>query len=325
MYRFLASMSMAFILSIGGVTGAISQDYPEKPINVIIPFSAGGGTDIAARAVLERMSHKLGHPFIIDNRPGAGTTLGTHLLQAANPDGYTIGFVDPAFAINPSLRESLPYDSVKDFTPISLATTNSLVLVVPSDRPWKTIDDFVAAVKADPESINFASASIGSAGHLAAEQLWSVIGRGAVHIPYGGAGQALTDLVGGQVDLLMIGANSSLGHIQSGRIRALALTGAERSKILPDVPTFIEAGLPEVSAQTYAGMIAPAGVPEAVVNTLHSALKEALSDPEVQARLDSLGLDPSGISPDEFADFLTEEMERWRQVIEAAGIERQAL
>lgn len=301
---------------------ATAQDYPSQPIKVIVPYAAGGGTDIAARIVTEQVAADLNHTFVVDNRPGGGTVIGTQAIATAKPDGYTIGFVDPAFTINPTLVKKLPYDTTKDFIPVILATTSSTVLAINGKASHKDVAAFTAYLKANPTKANFASPGRGSAGHLAAEQFKMAIAAEIAHVPYRGGAPALQDLLAGQVDFLFVGPNSLLSLIGSGQVRALAITG-KRSPLLPEVPTFAEAGLPQVDAHTFAGLLAPAGTPAAVVAKLQTAYDKAIKSPRVQQRLAELALNPIGGESKMFADYIANDIDRWRKVISAAKIEPQ--
>jgi tripartite-type tricarboxylate transporter receptor subunit TctC len=312
----IASVLVALFL----VPPAIAQDYPSQPVKVIVPYAAGGGTDIAARIVTEQVAADLNQSFVVDNRPGGGTVIGTQAIATAKPDGYTIGFVDPAFTINPTLVKKLPYDTEKDFIPVILVTTSSTVLAINGKAPHKDVAGFSAYLKSNPAKANFASPGRGSAGHLAAEQFKIAIAAEIAHVPYRGGAPALQDLLAGQVDFLFVGPNSLLSLIGSGQIRALAITG-QRSPLLPDVPTFSEAGLPQVDAHTFAGLLAPAGTPSAIVAKLQAAYDKAIKSPRVRQRLAELALNPIGGDSKIFADYIANDVERWRKVITAAKIE----
>ncbi len=300
--------------------GARASDYPSQPIKVIIPYAAGGGTDIAVRIVAEQAGIELKQSLVIDNRAGGGTVIGTSAVAQAKPDGYTVGFVDPAFTINPVLVKKLPYDTQKDFIPVILATTSSTALAVNAKSPHKTLKDFIAYIKANPGKVNFASPGRGSAGHLAAEQFKLAIGGEMAHVAYRGGAPALQDLLAGQVDMLFVAPNSLLQLIASGQLRPLAIT-VVRSSLLPDLPTFAEFGLPQVDVQTFAGMLAPAGTPPEIVAKLRSAFDTSIKHPNTRKRLADLGLNPVGGSSQDFAAYIARDMERWRKVVKAAKLE----
>jgi tripartite-type tricarboxylate transporter receptor subunit TctC len=319
MHLMAAAVSLAAFAAIGIAAAA---DYPTRPITVIVPYGAGGGTDTAARLVAEEASREIGQRFVIDNRSGGGTIIGTQQIARAAPDGYTLGIVDPAFAINPSLYMSLPFDTKKDFAAVSLLTTSPLVLVVPAQVPAKTLAEFVAYVKQTKGGLNFGSPGIGSAGHLGAEQFRRAAGLDIMHIPYRGGAPAMQDLLTNRVSMMMLSTNSVIAHIQAGTLRALALTGDKQDKLLPDVPTFAQAGYPAVTTQTFAALIAPAGTPKEILDVLQRAFSKAAHAPEIQPRMDELGLVPVGGTSAGLATYFDKIMGEFKQVIDESHIER---
>jgi tripartite-type tricarboxylate transporter receptor subunit TctC len=313
-YR-LASSVIAILLT--GTTGA--QDFPNKPVRIIIPYAAGGGSDITTRIVQAKAMELLGQSLIVDNRAGGGTLIGTRMTQAAPADGYTIGVMDPAFIINPSLVKSAGYDALKDFTPVTLITATPLILVSPPSFPPKTVQELVDHVKANAGRINYGSPGDGSAGHLAMEQFRSFFGLKMAHIPYKGAGPAVTAVVAAEVPMLIAGSGG-VPFIQDGRLRGLAATSTKRLPAIPNVPTFAELGFPQINVQTFAGVVAPAGTPPAVIRKLHAAFAGATNTPEVKARLEQLNQFPVGNTPEEFGVFLRDNPARLVKVVHDSNI-----
>jgi hypothetical protein len=313
-YR-LASSVIAILLT--GTTGA--QDFPNKPVRIIIPYAAGGGSDITTRIVQAKAMELLGQSLIVDNRAGGGTLIGTRMTQAAPADGYTIGVMDPAFIINPSLVKSAGYDALKDFTPVTLITATPLILVSPPSFPPKTVQELVDHVKANAGRINYGSPGDGSAGHLAMEQFRSFFGLKMAHIPSQGAGPAVTAVVAAEVPMLIAGSGG-VPFIQDGRLRGLAATSTKRLPAIPNVPTFAELGFPQINVQTFAGVVAPAGTPPAVIRKLHAAFAGATNTPEVKARLEQLNQFPVGNTPEEFGAFLRDNTARLVKVVQDSNI-----
>jgi tripartite-type tricarboxylate transporter receptor subunit TctC len=298
---------------------AAAQEFPHKPIRVVIPYAAGGGSDITMRIVQARAMELLGQSLIVDNRPGGGTLIGTRMVQQAPADGYTIGIMDPAFIINPTLVKSAGYDALKDFAPVTLITATPLILVTPASFPPKTVQELVDHVKANPGKVNFGSPGDGSAGHLAIEQFRSYFGLKMTHIPYKGAGPAVTAVVAGEVPMLIAGSGG-VPFIQDGRLRGLAATSTRRLPSIPNVPTFAELGFPQINVQTFASVVAPAGTPPAALRRLNAAFAGATQSPEVKARLEQLNQFPVGNTQAEFSVFLRDTAERLVKVVREANI-----
>ncbi len=298
---------------------ATGQDFPSRPIRIIIPYAAGGGSDITTRIVQAKAMELLGQLLIIDNRAGGGTLIGTRMVQSATPDGYTLGIMDPAFIINPTLVRDARYDALKDFTPVTLITATPLILVVPPVFPAKTVQELVDHVKSHPGKINFGSPGDGSAGHLAIEQFRSFFGLKMMHIAYKGAGPAVIAVVANEIPMLIAGSGA-VPFIQDGRLRGLAATSAKRLPSIPNVPTFAELGFPQVNVQTFAGLVAPAGTPDPVIRRLNKAFATATQTPEVKARLEQLNQFPAGNTPEEFRTFLQDNMTRLVKVVREANI-----
>ncbi len=304
----------------GAALDARAADWPARAIRVVVPVPPGGGTDILSRTLQPHLSQSLGQPVVVENKPGAGSTLGTEHVVESDPDGYTFLVVDTAIAVNPFLYKKLPYDTVKDLQPVSLIATAPVILVVHPKVPAKSVKELIDLAKAKPGQLNFASGGNGASTHLAVELLKSVAGIDMVHVPYKGTGPAVTDLVGGHVNLLMGGISSARSHVEAGRLRALAVTGDARSSAMPDVPTFKELGYPGVSASSYWGMFAPAGTPKPIVDRMSQAVAKALKIPDVATRLEGLGYVVIGGSPEAYAENLRSEMAKWGPVVKRAGI-----
>jgi tripartite-type tricarboxylate transporter receptor subunit TctC len=304
------------------LTGFASPDYPNRPVKLIVPFTPGGSTDIVARHIADKLRESMGQPFVIENKPGAGGTIGIDLVAKSAPDGYTIGFVPGAHAINASLYKSLPYDTLRDFTPvIHIANVASMVVVHPS-VPAKNITDLIRMAKEKPGSVSFASAGAGTVTHMTGELFKIKSHVNLMHVPYKGSSQALRDLLGGQVQVMFANFPGTLQHVQAGKLRALAVNGAKRSPLLPDVPTVAESGVPGYEANTWFGVLAPAGTPKAIVTRLNQEIAKAVRSADIQAFLAAEGGEATAGTPEEFAAFLRADVQRWAEVVKAAGAER---
>ena len=299
---------------------SVAQAYPSKPIRVVVPFPAGGGTDIIAREITGRLSANTGWAIVIDNRPGSGGNLGIDAVAKAAPDGYTIGLGQSAnLAINPTLYPKLPYDPVKDLAPIGLVASAGLVWVVPANSPLKNLGDLLATAKAKPGVLNFATSGNGTVAHLSAEVLQKQANIKMTHVPYKGAAQAVTDVIGGQVQLYVSSVPTLIAHIRGGKLRALAVTSAKRVDDLPDVPTVAEGGVKGFDAVTWFGFVAPAATPKEVVARLHSEITKAIQAPDVRKKLDEQGADVMGGTPEQFGRLIQSEIARWAPVIKESG------
>ncbi|HYL26153.1 MAG TPA: tripartite tricarboxylate transporter substrate binding protein [Burkholderiales bacterium] len=300
---------------------AHAQPYPAKPIHLIVPFPPGGGNDTVARAIAQQVGPDLGQPVVIDNRPGAGGSVGAELAAKAPPDGYTLFLAGVgSHVVNPNLHARLPYDPVKDFAPITLLASAPSVLVVNPAVPARTVAEFTAYARAHPGMLNYASNGNGSAAQLAAAMYESMANVRMVHVPYKGIAPALTDLLSGEVQLMFGTVVALVPHIQAGKLRALAVTSRSRSALLPDVPTLAESGVPEYEAGSWYGVMAPAGTPREIVDRLHDAIVSALREPEVSKRLAAEGAIVIGSTPEEFGAHLKAELARVGKVVRAAGI-----
>ena len=299
---------------------AFAQGYPAKPIHLIVPFPPGGPTDIVGRLVGQKLSEGLRQPVIVENRAGAGGTVGSTAAAKAPADGYTLLYGSTStLAIAPALYRDLAYDPRSAFAPISLVSRGAIIAAVNAQVPARTLQEFIALAKKTPGKLSYASAGSGTPPHLAAELFKSVAGVDLLHVPYKGGAPAINDLVGGQVQAIFEGEVVLLPHIKSGRVRALAITGTKRTPELPDVPTFAEAGLPQYDAYFWSGLVAPAGTPPAVVEKLNSVLVQALNAPDAREALKHQGLEAAGTTPQQFAAFISREVERWGEVVKASG------
>jgi tripartite-type tricarboxylate transporter receptor subunit TctC len=300
---------------------AAAQDYPAKPIKLIVPFPAGGPNDIIARIVGQRMSELTKQPVVIDNRGGASGALGTDAVAKAAPDGYTIGIVNlGALAINQSM-EKVPYETLKDLAPVTLVVTVPEMLVVASNVPAKNMSELVALAKAEPGKLNFASTGPGSLPHLAGELLKLTAGIDIAHVPYRGAAPAINDLLGQQVQMTFLDLPAILPHIRSGTLKPIALGTDARAPTAPDVPTTFELGMPALRIENWYGMVAPAATPPAIVAALNKITTTALADPNVREKLAEQGLTAVGNSPEQFRDYIAVETAKWAKVIKDAGVQ----
>jgi len=308
-------------LGLAAATGAQAQAWPAKPVTLLVPFPPGGSTDMIARTLGTKLQEKLGGTFIVDNKAGAGGTVGAAAAKRAAPDGYTI-FVSSLgpFVIGPHLVKNVAYDPLKDFDYITVAVQAPNVLAVPASSPHKTLADVLAFQKANPGKMSFASAGNGTSDHLTAELFWQQTGTKGLHIPYKGGSPAMSDLLGGQVDATFMNINTGLPNIQSGKLRALAITSARRSPLLPDVPTMEELGVKGVTVYSWQAFAAPKGLPADIKAKLHDALVAGLNDPQVKPKLLELGFEIVGNTPEQFTAFQAAEFARWKKVIEVGKI-----
>ena len=313
--------SILFVLA--GLPIAISawgQGYPVKPVRLIVPFVPGGNTDIIARVFAPRMSELIGQQIVVENRGGAGSTISTEAVARAVPDGYVILMVSAAHTINPAMIKKLPYDSVKDFAPVSIIADVPTAFVVHPSLPAKTVKEFIAIARARPGEINYSTAGRGTVGHLAAELLSSTAKIKLIHVPYKGTGQSMVDLVAGHVQMQLSSMPAAIQNVRTGRLRMIAQTGKQRSGAAPDTPTMEEAGLPGFVVSSGFGLMAPAGTPHAVINHLHSTLVKALNDPRVKDNLAMQGAEVVASSPAEYDQFNRDEIAKWIQIVTVAGI-----
>jgi tripartite-type tricarboxylate transporter receptor subunit TctC len=302
-------------------TSALAQTYPAKPLKMIVPYPPGGGNDTLGRLFAAKLADRLGQPVVVENRPGAGTLIGTEAAAKSPPDGYTILLSSIAtHALSPNLYSKVPYDPVRDFAPVTLLGIAPTVLVVRSDLPARDLAEFVAAAKAKPGGFTYASGGNGTPPHINGEVFKAVAGVDLLHVPFKGGGPALVDLMAGRVDVMLDTAASAMPHVRSGKLRALAITGPKRSPEYPDLPTFAEAGLAQYDTNAWYSVHAPAGTPPEVVRRLNAELVASLKEPDVQARFKQLSTDPVGNTPEEFAAFVRAELDKYARVIKSAGI-----
>ena len=299
---------------------AFAQNYPTKALRLVVPFLAGGSTDIVGRTVAQKLSEMWGQPVVVDNRPGGGTTIGTDAVAKSAPDGYTLLVTPAPFTINPSLLNKLPYDALNDFAPITLINTTPLVMVVHPGVPAKTVKELIALAKAKPGKLNFGSSGTGGSNHLAGELFDAMAGVKMVHIPYKGNAGALTDIVGGHLDVVYNGVTSAISLIRGGKLRVLAVTSLKRTAALPDVPTLDELGLKGFEAVAWNGLTAPAKTPREVIMKINTDVIRIINSPELKERLKAEGSDPVGSSPEQFAAFLRNEITKWAKVIKIEGV-----
>ncbi|HEY8607748.1 MAG TPA: tripartite tricarboxylate transporter substrate binding protein [Noviherbaspirillum sp.] len=299
---------------------AASDDYPSRPIKWVVPFTPGGAMDSMARTLGEKLGQNMGQPIVIENRPGAGGTIGSSMVAKSDPDGYTMMIVSIGHAVNPALYPKLSYDAVKSFEPVSLVGIVPNVLVAHADAKFNNVKELIAQAKAAPGKLTYASAGTGTTIHLAAELFNTTAGVDLLHVPYKGSAPAVTDLLGKQVDVMFDSVSSAKPHIDSGRLKALAVTTSKRSSVLPKVPTVAEAGLKGYELNGWYAVFVPAGTPRPIVNRLNSEIVKALKQPDVVKRFTQLGAEPVGSSPEELAKYLKTETTRWAEVVRTRNI-----
>lgn len=303
-------------------SGAAAQTYPLKPVRLIVPYAPGGGVDIMARIVAGKLTERLGVQVIVENRGGGGTIIGTEAVARAAPDGYTLLFANPALAANPALNIKLPYDTLKDFVPVILVAASYNVLVVHPALPVKSVRELVALAKLRPGQLNYASAGDGSAIYLAMAHFQDVTGIDVVHIPYKGAGPALTDVVGGQVPMMFIASPPAVGFINTGKLRGLGVSSAKRLPILPNIPTIAESGYPGFEVNNWYGVVAAAETPRPVIARLNTEINAVLAATDVKERIESLGADPAGGAPEALGARLKADIAIWSNVFGKSGAQK---
>lgn len=299
--------------------GASAQQFPDRPIHLIVPFGPGGFTDVAARILQKELQPVLGQPVVVENKAGAGSTIGTDYVAKAPPDGYNLVMISTTHVISPHLYKDIPYDPVKDFAPIMKLAEGPYVLVVNSKTPYKSVKDLIAAAKARPGSIDFASSGNGSSQHLVAALFMNMTGAKLNHIPYKGSNQAMQDVIGGQVPVSFVGMPNALPNVSSGKIRALAVTTKKRHPDLPNVPTMEEAGVPGYEATIWLALLAPKGTPPDVVQKINAAVTQVLSKPDARKLMNSAGVNVATSSPEELEKLLVSELDRWGKVVKETG------
>ena len=304
-------------------TAALAQAYPNKPIKLIVPFAPGGFTDVVARILGQKLSISLGQPFVIENKAGAGSTIGTDFVAKAAPDGYTLVMVSTTHVISPAIYAKLPYDPIKSFTPVSKLVDSAYVLMVNPKVPVNSVADYIALAKAQPDKIHYASSGNGSSQHLMGGMFAAMTGTKLIHVPYKGSSGAASDLVAGVVESSFAGVPNAMAQVPAGRLKALAVTTAKRIPQLPDVPTMQEAGVPGYEASVWLGLLAPAGTPKEIVARLNAEIAKVMSAPDTKKELYAAGVESDISSPEALASLMSREMERWGKVIKDAGISMQ--
>jgi tripartite-type tricarboxylate transporter receptor subunit TctC len=314
--RWLAALGIVAALT----ASACAQGWPNKPIRMVVPYTPGGYTDLMARLVGQKLSEALGQPVIFENKPGANAIIGTDVVAKAAPDGYTFGTVIAAHAVNATLNPKLPYDTMKSFSYVTLMSVAPLILIAHNGLPANNIKELVALAKAKPGELNFASSGVGAAAHLTMEMFKSRMGLDMVHVPYKGTAGALQDTVGGRINVMFDIVGPLMPQVKAGNAKALGLAATEQIPAAPGVPTIIEQGVPDFISGTWAGIIAPAGTPQEIIDRVSAEARKALADPAMKAKLAEQGIVAVGNSPEEFRGFVAEEIDRWAKVIKDAGI-----
>ena len=317
------SLAKGWVMStllVASMSSAMAQPYPNRPIKLIVPFAPGGFTDVVARILGQKLSASMGQQFIIENKAGAGSTIGTDFVAKSAPDGYTLVMVSSTHAISPWIYKSMPYDPIKAFTPVGKLVDSAYVLLVNPKVPARNVQEFIALAKAAPDTIHYASSGNGSAQHLMGGLFVSMTGAKLKHVPYRGSAGAATDLVAGIVESSFAGVPNALAQVPQGRLRALAVTTAKRIPQLPDVPTLQEAGVPGYDASVWLALLAPAGTPREIVLRLNGEIAKIMNSPDSRQALIDAGVEPNPSSPEAMADFLAQELERWGRVVRETGV-----
>jgi tripartite-type tricarboxylate transporter receptor subunit TctC len=304
-----------------GCAQAAGMPYPTKPIRIVVPYPPGGFNDTLGRTLAAKLQDAWGQPVVVDNKPGANTVIGTDAVAKAAPDGYTLLVVAFPFAVTPSLIRNLPYDTLRDFAPVALCAQSPNILVVnPQVLPVKSVAELIAVAKSKPGGLSYASTGNGSSNHISMELFKSLAGVDLVHIPYKGSAPAVTDLLGGQVQVMFDNAPNVMPHVRAGKLRALAQSGVVRSSVAPDLPTVAEAGVPGYEVTVWFGLVAPAGTPREIVTKLNAEVLKILAMPDVRERFLALGVEPLGSTSDEFAHYIRAQMDKWAKVVKDAGV-----
>lgn len=299
---------------------AASAAYPQRPIRLVVPYSAGGSTDTVARITGARLTERLGQQVVVDNRTGAGTLIGTEIAKAATPDGYVLLMATPPLAVNPSLYAKVPYVLDRDFVAITNIAASSNLLVVHPSLPATSVKELIALLKANPGKYSYGSSGVGGAGHLAMALFTSMAGVEALHVPYKGGAPAVADLVGGRLSMMMANLTTAQPHIRAGKLKGLGVGKAKRSPLFPEMPTIAEAGLKGYEANNWNGVVAPRGTPRAVIERLHKDIVATLQEPAIAERMARAGLEPVGDTPAEFAQYLKAEAAKWGKLVKSANI-----
>ena len=297
----------------------LAQAFPAKPVKIVVPYPPGGTNDIVVRLLAQKLGDSMGQPFVVENKPGASGNLGAEQVARAAPDGYTLLLVTTGHSIHPSLYKNLRYNIKTDLTPVSELTRGPMLVMVTPSLPYKTVQDVIAAAKAKPGSINFGSAGNGSSTHLATELLSSMAGVKMTHIPYSGSAPAMADVMAGNAQLVMDLMFSALPQVNGGKLRAIAITGAKRSSLLPNVPTVAESGVPGFETLAWNGLMAPANTPKPIIDKLNAEIHKALDAPDMKERLRAQGFEPSPGTPEQFGALIRSEIDRWAKVVKTSG------
>ncbi|SOY69720.1 conserved hypothetical protein; putative exported protein, UPF0065 [Cupriavidus taiwanensis] len=317
----LGSVAAVAALTFSAPAGAAAQDWPQRPVSVVVPFPPGGSSDAIARMLTVPLNEKLGQPFVIDNRPGATGAIGATYVKRAPADGYTMMVASiGVYAVNPFLQKNLAYDPAKDFDLLTVAVRAPNVLVANPQFPANTLAELVAYMKKNPGKVSFASSGAGSSDHLTAALFWQKSATDGLHVPYKGGGPAISDLLAGQVDVSFQNVNAVLQHIRAGKLKAMAVTSDKRSPVLPNVPTMAEAGIKDVEVYSWQGVAAPRGLPPQIKSRLHGALVSSLNDPKMRQKLSESGFEVVANTPEQFNQFEAQELQRWKTVIEKGKI-----
>jgi tripartite-type tricarboxylate transporter receptor subunit TctC len=321
----IATVARFLILSLAAGLFAASacfaqSEYPNRPIRLVVPFAPGGTNDVLARILAVKLTERLGQQVVVDNRPGAGATIGSAIVARAAPDGHTLLITGAGHAINPSIYRTLPYETERDFAPVGLVGGGAYVMVVHPSVPAKSAKEFAAWVKSKPGEVSYASAGVGNPTHLAAELLKIAASIDMQHVPYKGGGAVLPDLIAGRVSMFFASISTAIAHIQSGKLRAIAVTTAKRDATLPEVPTFMESGFPDYEVNAWYGMLGPGKMPRTIVNRVNAELRHALSDADTRKQLQARGIDPESGTPDAFAALIRKDIAKWATVVRTAGI-----
>jgi tripartite-type tricarboxylate transporter receptor subunit TctC len=317
----LIKITTAIFMAAGGVAvPASAQTYPAKPVRVVVPFTPGGPNDEVLRPVAQKLHELLGQPFVVDYRPGGAAIIGTDYVAKSAPDGYTLLIISATFTINTATYAKLPFDAVRDFAAISSIATGNLMLVVNKDVPARTVGEFVALARANPGKLTYGSSGIGGSLHLAGELLSFTTGIKMMHVPYKGALQAITEVMGGHLDGMFIAASAAIPQVKAGKVRALGVASPRRQHALPEVPTFAESGFPGVEVDSRFGLVAPAATPREIITRLNAAMVKGLSAPEVRERYTAMGMEAVSTTPQEYADHLRSEVVKLRKVVSAAKL-----
>jgi tripartite-type tricarboxylate transporter receptor subunit TctC len=300
-------------------TAALAQDYPNRPVKIIVPFAAGGPADVYARFLAQRLQESLGQSFVVDDRPGGGSIVGTDAAAKSTPDGYTLLIMSNTHTVNESLMPNKPFALLRDFVPVAPINYSDLVLVVHPSVPAKTLGEFIALAKAQPGKLNYASSGPGTPYHMAGELFKAMAGVDIVHVPYRGSSGARTDILGGQVQMMFDAVTTMSEHVKAGQVRALGTSGKARSSVLPDVPTVSEAGVPGYEATIWLGVIAPKGTPPAIVNRLNAEITRIVSRPEVRSDWGKQGAAAMTMTPDEFGKYIADDIVKWERIVRISG------